>query len=626
MLDLKNYLQKNLVFLFLSAFWLFALLNPVFKKYDYGAGFPLVILFAISLIGIVFLELKKKQEKDFLEKTFLLIFILFYLISFVFSSTKNIGFSEVLAWLSVISLYFLLAYQKINWKEKFLKIIKIGAIISVFIGFFMYFSSAIPRMFGPFFNILYHANIWPNAFALFLLMIWPLFLLQKKSTPKAKKSINIMMFFLPFILSALALTFSRGAWIVFLGQILLFGIYFFPRFNIKKTILVILIGIFSFGIFWGSNFLRSYEYEVLDVEEKITFSGTEAITSKQERLDFWKGSLELIKEKPLFGFGPFSFRYAYNQNQTRFLGNSDHPHNIFLKIGVENGLITLLAFLAFLLVLFIKIIKRFPKLSKYNKDFVFILGVSVISGFTHNLIDYNFNFFANLLLLFLLIIFIRSIIIKSTPKTNKISVKKTIPIFLIGILALYETMILGLSHFKDITYLENSFYPRNYYLATADKLIYEEEFELSREFLKKQIKLNPLDSKGFYLMGISYCKDELVINYKDECYFYLKNALVLNPLNDFVYYKGYFKILSELKQETQEFQDFIQESLDLLEIYFIYVQNNIHWTGYTRNVESASELINLLTPYLPEEKAEQLKQEQEKMLIKAEQLRSEILF
>ncbi|MEK7085482.1 MAG: O-antigen ligase family protein [Patescibacteria group bacterium] len=103
--------------------------------------------------------------------------------------------------------------------------------------------------------------------------------------------------------------------------------------NLIKTVaLVVLAGLLVVGIFVGTEKLRSLNHKVIDVENRLTFSGDESLTSKQERKDFWKGALELIKEKPIFGWGPFSFRYAYNPIQKTLLGNSDHPHNIFLKI------------------------------------------------------------------------------------------------------------------------------------------------------------------------------------------------------------------------------------------------------------------------------------------------------
>ena len=62
----KNWkvIKDNLSFIILSSFWLFALINPVFKKYDYGAGFPLVLLLGVIVLVLIYLEFKEKREKN----------------------------------------------------------------------------------------------------------------------------------------------------------------------------------------------------------------------------------------------------------------------------------------------------------------------------------------------------------------------------------------------------------------------------------------------------------------------------------------------------------------------------------------------------------------------------------
>jgi len=533
-----EYCRNNFSFLAISIFWLFALLNPIFKKYDYGAEYPLVILFGVLVLFLAIKEFGNKKERVYLEPLFLFVFFAAICVSFYFSHTKNYGLSEVMAFSSMVPFYLLFAYKKNDWHEKFLKIVATGVFLSVIIGFVLYFFGADDRIFGPFFNILYHANKWPNAFALFLLMSWPvLFILHKgKFTP-------LRVIGLSLVFGLFLLIYSRGALIVLCGQIALFAIYFFKRIKIRTLVISFIIAVLSVGVFVLANYVREFKYSVVDLEEKVSFGNGESLTSMQERRDFWEGAIFLIKEEPLFGWGPYSFRYAYNGIQQTFLGNSDHPHNVFLKIGAENGLIAMGAFILFLLTVFITVIRRFPKLSQKRKDFVYIISVAIIGAFVHNLIDYNLNFMANLLLLFILLTIARSSVLG-----KKIHEKKSVLSLMIAIIitpfALYEGAILILSQTVDYSYLSYSLYPRNYYLSVADAAISKNNFDEALATLKYEQTLNSLDPQANYLEATIYCdKDSQKFNImvcKDE----LNQTLALNPMNDFAYYRDYLKLLN----------------------------------------------------------------------------------
>lgn len=616
----QKLISSHLSFLIISIFWLVALFNPVFMKYDYGAGFPLVIVFGVLLIFLAIREFREKREKTILSGLFLFLFVACVGASFMYSQTKNLGFSELLAWGTMVPLYYLYAYKRNDWIDRFLKIILIGTVGAVVLGYFLYFFKAETRFIGPFFNTLYHAHVWPNAFALFLIMAWPISLLFFEKKAKWATSILIGV-----ILSALLLTYSRGAWIVLGGQLVLLFLYFYKRINWKAALLILLTGVFAVGLFWQSNSLRAMSHDVIDVQERATFANSESLTSKQERVDFWVGAIELTAEKPMFGWGPYSFRYAYNPIQKTFLGNADHPHNLFLKISAEYGLVALFAFLAFLATILVTVIRRFPTLSKVKKDKVYILCVAVAGAFAHNLIDYNLNFYVNLLLLFLLLIFIRSLVVGRSVKLKKEYLALILSI-LIGALALFEGVLLVLSNTIDESYLEYSFFPRNYYLNEADESISERSFEESLEFSKEQVALNPLDAQGWYLQSAVYCDFSQELFNLEKCRTYSQKPLELNPMNDFVYYRDYFKTLSWHNFPKYDVNVFVSEAVPLLLDYFEYVDNNVHFTAYTSNVEAAAELIDAMLPYLPQEQAKFFETEKFEMLDAAELLRANKTF
>lgn len=69
-------------------------------------------------------------------------------------------------------------------------------------------------------------------------------------------------------------------------------------------------------------------------------------TSMGERLSFWFGSYRIIKANPVFGVGLGNFSDSYQPLQKEFaLPDTDNPHNEFLNISVQTGLIGLGMFL-----------------------------------------------------------------------------------------------------------------------------------------------------------------------------------------------------------------------------------------------------------------------------------------
>ncbi len=91
----------------------------------------------------------------------------------------------------------------------------------------------------------------------------------------------------------------------------------------------------------------------LGLEEKASSQTSENITSIGIRVIFAQNTLELIRQKPLLGYGTSSFKNVYSAHVAakyqdwRGLPASD-PHNQYLFVWLENGLIGLLLFLVYI--------------------------------------------------------------------------------------------------------------------------------------------------------------------------------------------------------------------------------------------------------------------------------------
>jgi hypothetical protein len=81
----------------------------------------------------------------------------------------------------------------------------------------------------------------------------------------------------------------------------------------------------------------------------------------------------------------------------------------------------------------------------------------------------------------------------------------------------------------------------------------------------------------------------------------------------------------EAQENAKKLDEAVLESKELVLSYFGYVQNNMHFTAYTTNVEAAYELIERLIPYLNNDERMIILEGREKMVKKAEELRGEKL-
>ena len=88
------------------------------------------------------------------------------------------------------------------------------------------------------------------------------------------------------------------------------------------------------------------------VQEIQQYEQAKEETSMGIRMVFWKNAMEMIKDRPLLGYGTGAFGTAYDLKVAGRAGiaatPAGDPHNQYMKIMAENGVFALLAFLGFL--------------------------------------------------------------------------------------------------------------------------------------------------------------------------------------------------------------------------------------------------------------------------------------
>ncbi len=160
-----------------------------------------------------------------------------------------------------------------------------------------------------------------------------------------------------FVLIALFLSYARGAWLA-----LLIGIvsYFLLKFKILFQAYLIAILASVVILFWlksGDRYLKyAHDYKTTifhnDFNEHIVATYKLKDVSTAERFYRWIAGVRMIKDKPVFGYGPNTFynnyrSYAIPAYKTWVSDNVDRStvHNYYLLLAIEQGMPGLLFFL-----------------------------------------------------------------------------------------------------------------------------------------------------------------------------------------------------------------------------------------------------------------------------------------
>ena len=217
------------------------------------------------------------------------------------------------------------------------------------------------------------------------------------------------------ILIALFLGQIRGAVIGLMAGVLFLGVGLILSdiFNRRKRIilaasyLLLLLGVIFFWQWRDIPFVQS-----VGILKKFSEISTSAATV-QTRLLTWQSVLKGFKDGPIFGAGPENFNYVfnahYNPRLLMFGGASfaetwqDKPHNAFLEVLAENGIIGMLTYIIFWLTVTFCLFRLFLA---GEKLLFFALSGAFISYL--GLMFFSFDSFGSWLGLYLFLAFLAS--------------------------------------------------------------------------------------------------------------------------------------------------------------------------------------------------------------------------
>lgn len=180
---------------------------------------------------------------------------------------------------------------------------------------------------------------------------------------------------------ALLFSLTRGVWLAYLVVLLLLGIIRGGRTLAGVTGGTVILGVFLVTAGAG-------------VQERVwsTFDFVQNLPRSQ----IWQANIDMIKERPLLGWGYGNYRKFRDPFYQRYpqADHTGHAHNAFLQVAVDSGLIGLAALLYFFWSLLRKGWETYQRLSSDREPLrSFTLGafLSIVGFLVGGLTQHNFG-------------------------------------------------------------------------------------------------------------------------------------------------------------------------------------------------------------------------------------------
>ncbi len=212
-----------------------------------------------------------------------------------------------------------------------------GCIILLLISYAMYFSIIPAARYGN--SIVYHIT---HSFFMSILAFYS----AHKSIDSIQYRYLWITIFVSTIINLFYIATGRTGMLIFLVLMILFVIQRFSRLQQLIGILFLTL-LISITFFTSDNFSSRSSIALKEIQN---YEYGASRTSLGMRFDWWLNSVAMIKEKPFLGHGTGSFTFSHDSliSGTN-IQPTDNPHNEYLLIGVQLGMIGLLTFILLLL-------------------------------------------------------------------------------------------------------------------------------------------------------------------------------------------------------------------------------------------------------------------------------------
>jgi len=376
------------------------------------------ILLIITVVGFILKQSIKKDKNTInlnfkleLSDKFILLFIVVLVIGCIYSLNRNGGIVKALRFIVIVFIPYLLARMFLV-KGTQIKLFLISiSFTALGISFLLVLISIFGKYTGGRMRFL-KANPIPVSVLLMVGLVIFLIGITQNIFNEGKYGKWFCAIAIIPLLYSIFLVGSRGPLISIIAG-LIFGILILFKTKIKGrnttiiliiSLILVLVGISCYDIIYSSLFSSKNIPEVSKTipEVKKVIPNIERFSLKNAknisvniRLESYSTAWQLFKNKPLFGIGTGGFPGGY-------------PHNIFLEIAAENGLLGLIIFFGFLFTicqkgyLFLK--DNFIEINEQAKIMSLIILIIGISLFAERQFSFGLDMHKDLFVFFGLIV------------------------------------------------------------------------------------------------------------------------------------------------------------------------------------------------------------------------------
>jgi len=348
----------------------------------------LIIFFLVRII---------QKEASFDFNIIDLVFSL-YIIWHVLSIFWAYNFSEAvfstatvfLFYFSYLAIKLTLASQK-GFEQWFIFVVAIGSLVLTFYGWYEFFSISDFKYDHDVYDIK-GFSAHKNLFSTQLFLLLPFLCIGFFSKQTKLRWFYVLIFALQILLLFSLL--SRAFLLGILGAALIAGTLFFLKRNLShrvlKPFLFIIPGVaisvlIIYSLTGGTELLQRYNFKNFNKSRNA-----------KERIQIWKNTVDLVKDKPVLGYGAGNWDIFFPSkgiNKIRRMAVLNEtvarPHNDYLWIAAETGIIGLLIYLSLFVLIYFYSVKAI--IQSTNRIYIIKL-IFLISFFTGYLIIAFFDF------------------------------------------------------------------------------------------------------------------------------------------------------------------------------------------------------------------------------------------
>lgn len=307
---------------------------------------------------------------------------------------------------------------------------------------------------------------------------------------------------LPYLLIGIA--------IVIIGQLLWEGFALLSQ-KINSKIIIIttsLIALLTIGA-GSAFFLGGSDFQAGDISKELSRFTDLSDFSYTSRADFIRWGAAIVKDYPINGAGTDGWNALYHQYQD-YLFFTTEAHNHFIQVGVEAGLLGIIAFLAIWVCLILATYRTYNK-ERENSNLngqILIWGTftaSVALG-VHAAMDFDLSLVAMALLLWILFALISAASHFELKTNAKAEQRQTLRIFNLSVasLSILLLLICGTSYYTAYHHAVKAAKAFKVMQASESEAEQNAHYQVALKYYEKAVNLDANNAEYFTDLAYAY--------------------------------------------------------------------------------------------------------------------------